>query len=85
MPDKKKYKMKGVNFNLDNPAEKRLWDYACSISSFSGFVKHLLTDHLASGWDAPTPAAKWEKKEETKVVSNKKDRQSAVTGATYDF
>ena len=73
------YKMKGVNFNLNNPAEKRLWDYACSISSFSGFVKHLLTNHLANGWDIDEVVKPKLKKETTE------ENQSVKSGSRFIF
>lgn len=38
-------KEKTVSFNLNDPREKRLYEYACSVN-FSGLVKSLLFHYL---------------------------------------
>jgi hypothetical protein len=82
MRDKNKYKMKGVNFNLDNPAEKRLWDYACSISSFSGFMKHLLTNHMAAGWESKSNSPVDNR---SNVNNSSSTQQSIKSGSHFKF
>jgi hypothetical protein len=77
-------KMKGVSFNTKNPAEKRLYDYACSIESFSGFMKHLLTNHLAAGWESKASCDSPIIKEDVKKVEEKQ-KQSITKGAPYNF
>jgi hypothetical protein len=69
-------KIKGVRFNTRNPAEKRLFEYVESIDSFSAFVKHLITNHLAAGWERGSIEVKSRKEVKT---------QSSSKGLPIDF
>lgn len=63
-------KTKCIRFNLKNPAEKRIYDYLESIDSFSTLIKHLVTNHLASGWSTINEQPK-RKEEEKKKIKKK--------------
>lgn len=73
-------KTKGVRFNTRNPAERRLYEYIEGIDSFSSFVKHLITNHLASGWETKDAKANYEVKRNEKPPS-----QSVTKGVPYDI
>jgi hypothetical protein len=39
---------KGVSFNLKDQEQKKLYDYACSLKNFSGYVKELMLKDIES-------------------------------------
>lgn len=50
---KKRQKVKGVAFNLDDDFDKQLLQHAENQGRFSAFVKHLIRQHMEGGGVIP--------------------------------
>jgi hypothetical protein len=50
---KKNMKNKGVSFNLADPHQKELYNWACKHTNFSSLVKRLLADEMAKKISQP--------------------------------
>lgn len=51
--DKKNIKNRSVSFNLDDPDQKRMFEYANERTNFSAYVKRLIQRDMEGGVGAP--------------------------------